>query len=278
MNDPEEQPETPPPATPSTFSARQIALRQASAERQRQRYEEIHRRRQQGEGVRQIARAMGLNRQTVSKYLQAEQVPTYAARRPRPARLDPFRAYLWMRWQSGCHNARRLYEELVSQGYSGSPSEVRHFVSHWRSAGADRTERKKRAGRQGPLWRDLRWTVQCPRERLTDAQAKQLGEFLNMHPPLALAYDLVQWFRRMRRERHVDELGRWLEAAADSGLRPFQRLVRTMSEDVAAIREAVRLPWSTGPVEGHIHRLKLLKRLDYGRAELPLLRARLIGE
>jgi len=49
--------------------------------------------------------------------------------RRRPSKLDPFRDYLWMRWQSGCHNARQLYDELVSQGYSGSRSDVKRFVS-----------------------------------------------------------------------------------------------------------------------------------------------------
>ena len=34
------------------------------------------------------------------------------------------------------------------------------------------------------------------------------------------------------------------------------------------------LPWSTGTVEGHIHRLKLIKRQMYGRAKLDLLRIR----
>ncbi len=36
------------------------------------------------------------------------------------------------------------------------------------------------------------------------------------------------------------------------------------------------LPYSNGPVEGHIHRLKLLKRQMYGRAALPLLAARFL--
>ena len=33
-------------------------------------------------------------------------------------------------------------------------------------------------------------------------------------------------------------------------------------------------PWSNGPVEGHINRLKMLKRQMYGRAGIELLRAR----
>lgn len=36
------------------------------------------------------------------------------------------------------------------------------------------------------------------------------------------------------------------------------------------------LPWSTGPVEGHIHRLKLIKRQMYGRAKLDLPRIRVL--
>jgi len=36
------------------------------------------------------------------------------------------------------------------------------------------------------------------------------------------------------------------------------------------------LPWRNGPLEGHVNRLKLLKRSMYGRAKLPLLRARVL--
>jgi glutamate-1-semialdehyde 2,1-aminomutase len=45
----------------------------------------------------------------------------------------------------------------------------------------------------------------------------------------------------------------------------------------AAVAAALRLPWSTGPVEGLITKLKLVNRSVYGRAGLPLLRARLAG-
>jgi transposase len=34
--------------------------------------------------------------------------------------------------------------------------------------------------------------------------------------------------------------------------------------------------WSNGPVEGHVHRLKLIKRQMYGRASFNLLRARVL--
>lgn len=35
-------------------------------------------------------------------------------------------------------------------------------------------------------------------------------------------------------------------------------------------------PWSTSPVEGHINRVKTIKRAMYGRAGFHLLRARVL--
>jgi transposase len=69
----------------------------------------------------------------------------------------------------------------------------------------------------------------------------------------------------------------WLIDAAASGLKPFARLAAGMTEDLEAITNAFRYPWSTGPVEGHINRVKLIKRAGYGRARLPLLRARILA-
>jgi hypothetical protein len=50
-----------------------------------------------------------------------------------------------------------------------------------------------------------------------------------------------------------------------------------MTDDLEAFTNAFRYPWSTGPVEGHITRVELIKRAGYGRANLALLRARILG-
>ena len=41
-----------------------------------------------------------------------------------------------------------------------------------------------------------------------------------------------------------------------------------LQRDAAAVKAALTLPWSNGPVEGHINRLKLIKRSGYGRMQL----------
>ena len=43
------------------------------------------------------------------------------------------------------------------------------------------------------------------------------------------------------------------------------------------MKAAISLPWSNGQVEGHVNRLKMLKRQMYGRAGFELLKSRVLG-
>jgi len=77
----------------------------------------------------------------------------------------------------------------------------------------------------------------------------------------------------MMRERDPSPWSLWQKAARKS---PLHHFVVQLQRDEAAVRAALTLPWSTGPVEGHINRLKLIKRQMYGRAKLDLLRIRVL--
>jgi transposase len=55
------------------------------------------------------------------------------------------------------------------------------------------------------------------------------------------------------------------------------RFATSLERDEAAILAAMRLPWSNGQVEGQVHRLKLIKRQMYGRANFDLLRLRVVN-
>jgi transposase len=56
----------------------------------------------------------------------------------------------------------------------------------------------------------------------------------------------------------------------------FARWANSLRDDYAAVQAGVSLPWSTGPVEGQINRLKMLKRQMFGRANIDLLRLRVL--
>jgi transposase len=87
-----------------------------------------------------------------------------------------------------------------------------------------------------------------------------------------IAQDLAQLVRQ-RQSQHLDP---WLARVAERPLVPLQRLAKGLRDDADAGKAGVTLPWSNGPVEGPMNRLKMLKRQLYGRARLDLLQQRLM--
>jgi transposase len=115
-----------------------------------------------------------------------------------------------------------------------------------------------------------------PAGRLSEAQREALEEVLRVNPLLAQGYELKIRFQTRLAERDLPALEPWLQAAETSELPSFQAVARSLRRDDAAIQAALTTPWSTGQGEGQICRVKLIKRLGYGRAELDLPRQRIL--
>jgi transposase len=111
---------------------------------------------------------------------------------------------------------------------------------------------------------------------LDEDEAAQLAALQAPHLEVAAAIALAQDFTRLVRERQSDQLDPWLARAAENPLVPLQRFAKGLCDDSDTVRAGITLPWSTGPVEGHINRLKMLKRQMFGRAKLDLLQQRFL--
>jgi transposase len=112
-------------------------------------------------------------------------------------------------------------------------------------------------------------------EQRSATEAEQLAALRAQQAKIAKAINLAQDFARLVRQRQPEQLDPWLESAA-STLEALQRFAKEFCEDYDAIKAGVTLPWSTSPVEGHINRLKMLKRPMFGRARLDLLSRRFV--
>ena len=124
--------------------------------------------------------------------------------------------------------------------------------------------------------RQATWLVLRRPEHLTAEDQAVLDRLCQAHPAFAQAMALAQGFARLLRARQPERLEAWLQQAATSSLAAFRRLAKSFQRDSAAVKAGVTLPWSTSPVEGHINRLKMLKRQMFGRARLDLLSRRFL--
>ena len=120
------------------------------------------------------------------------------------------------------------------------------------------------------------WLVLRPSAGSTEHDRHQLTQLIERSPELTEAVALAPDFAALVRQRQPTQLDPWLARAATSALPPFRRFAKGLREDYAAVKAGVTLPWSQGPIEGQINRLKMLKRQMFGRARLDLLARRFL--
>lgn len=115
-----------------------------------------------------------------------------------------------------------------------------------------------------------------PRPLLTEDQRQTVNRLRVACPDFGVMRSLAMSFRGILLRGKPTSLDLWMAKAAATGIYAMKRFVRTLRHDLAAVKNAVTYQWSNGPVEGHINRLKTLKRQMYGRAGVELLRARML--
>ena len=240
--------------------------------------------------VSQIARQLGLCRRRIDKWIQLDELPERNRMQPRPGMPESFRDYLRQRWEAGFRHGRKLFAEIRKLGYVGCYSGLAKLLSPWRQAKAE-TRRAISAFPDAPQLEVTTSTVSRQlspqvaaallgkvRTELTSQQAQIVDTLKRQCPGFAVMRKLVFGFRAILRGGKVTTLHRWMEQARKTGIHSLVRFVRTLKQDLSAVELAVSEPWSNGPVEGQLNRLKMLKRQMYGRAGIELLRARLLPE
>jgi len=193
---------------------------------------------------------------------------------------------LLKRWHEGCHNATRLWREIQAQGFEGQFTIVLNLLQQFRKASGLPPRVQHLVGktlasdptRQPPSLRTLSyWILKRPENRKEEHE-KLIEQIRATRPKLDATLALAREFASMIRGRKAEELDPWLEKAEQSGYRVWNIFVTGLKQDYAAVRAALSYSWSNGPTEGHINRLKCLKRLMYGRAKDELLRKRVLWQ
>jgi transposase len=85
-----------------------------------------------GKSIREIAREMGVSRNTVRRYLRDEEAARYKSRPPRPTKLDRFKGYVIERLRSAAPEripGSVLLMELRERGYSGGYTRLKEFLA-----------------------------------------------------------------------------------------------------------------------------------------------------
>ena len=268
---------------PAETQKRVALLAGARHARRKAQHERVWALSRQGWPRERIGPQLGISRSTVYRHLRSDAFPERRTRRDAGhSRLDPWRSLVLEHWNDGRRNSRMLFRDLRRLGYRGSYATLTRYLRRFPTRPGDAAP-----ARSLPVpvavtpCRELTprraaWTVLRRAERRSAQDSDVLAELRRYAPELDEAVTLAEAFIGLVRDRAPDRLDPWLKQALRSTLPPLRRFAKHLSADYDAVRAAVTLDWSNGPVEGQINRLKMLKRTMYGRAGLDLLGRRFL--
>jgi transposase len=261
----------------SQRTMKQLAEHEGKRVQRVKRYQEVKRLQSTGMSISAIGRQMGMHRETVRQFIRADEYPE--ARPPiKPSKVSPFTEYLKKRWLEGCYNARQLYREIVLLGYEGHLNVLQAYLEPWRKLLPEEIRRKQEIPAVSPPTpRAVVWWLLKDKEKLKEEQRAFIGELLEKSPIIKTVYELVLEFRRMIKNRDGKTLKDWFGKVEQSGISELARFAKGLREDEAAVQAAMEYEWSNGQVEGQVNRLKMVKRQMFGRANLDLLKARVLN-
>ena len=182
-------------------------------------------------------------------------------------------------------NAQQVYRELKEKGYTGSDQPIERYFVQFRQKKDYRKFKQVDPTKETPVkdapkrppsaTQVAHWSTFKEEQRL-EWQKQYLTQLCEADQEIREASELIQEFTSMLRERKGEHFDTWLQKVEQQGISELCSFAQSLKKDYAAVKAGLTLCWSQGAVEGHVHRLKLLKRQAYGRASFQVLRKRVL--
>lgn len=232
--------------------------------------------------ARRISIDLGISRNTVKSYFVQESLSPRT--HPKSTNIELFTNLIVARLSDNGYKIIDIINEINELGFNGSKTQAYHNINLIKEKYKIDTLSflqvpQKRIPYVKPL--SSRKLAKFIGSRLTDIvdphERYYLQTLLDNIVELRIVRKLVQIFKTML-ARGCGNIKRWIDFIIRSKrkLSGLKTLARGMLRDIEAVENGINMQWSNGAVEGHVNRIKTIKRQMYGRASFELLRKKVI--
>lgn len=251
-------------------------------------FNEVKRLQNEGRGINETALLLGIARQTVRKYRSLDKFPVPKGRPShgyhiyqkyveehyaRGVCLDSIRKDLWSRGFKVSKTPFYSHFQYLADGHRG-PRSAKEKASMEKAF-----EESPEKGNTVPL---------PPVNQLAIMINKSvLGKELNENECVVInalfgeewfdqLYEAASSFHECLRSGKSAGLDKWLDKHEQSSVSRIRTFVKGIRIDIKAVKNAIIYPISNGITEGYVNKLKLVKRMMYGKSKLSLLKIKMV--
>lgn len=113
-------------------------------------------------------------------------------------------------------------------------------------------------------------------EDITTITEKQYEQVLKKYPLLSELYSLVKEFYGVIFSKKPEKLDIWIESAKKYDIPELQTFIEGILKDLKAIKNGITYPYNNGLAEGSVNKIKVIKRIMYGRNSFDLLKSKVL--
>ena len=232
--------------------------------------------------IRRISTDLKMSRNTVRSYFAQESLAPKT--HPKSTNIELFTSHIVSRLNTTGYKVKDIIEEIRELGFKGSQTQAYHNINIIREdndinvPGFSQVQHFKIPYVKPLSSRKLAKYIGARLTDITDHHERYyLQTLLDNITELKIVRKLVQIFKTML-SRGRGNIKRWIDFIIRSkrklsGLKTF---ARGLLRDIEAVENGINMSWSNGAVEGHVNRIKSIKRQMYGRASFELLRKKVI--
>jgi predicted transcriptional regulator len=228
--------------------------------------------RETGLSLTEIAQKTGFTLTAVRNYLAADFSPVNAHYgKQREGKLEPFREDVF-RWKAEGLTYREIHERIRVKGYSGTQDAIRSFISKERRI---RRDLQMAVSGEAVEFIDKKWMIRLlykPAEDVKGISSEQLAAIFKSYPLAESILHIVNEFKSLIKEKNPDALPQWMDKTAALGFPELNAFIGGLRQDIDAVMNAITSDFSNGLVEGTVNKIKVIKRIMYGRCRFNLLR------
>ena len=230
---------------------------------------------QQGWTRTRIAAETGISYATVKRYQSPGFSPVHGKYNTTcNSKIKPYAKKIKQMLKSG-HTFRQIEEAIKQDGYAGASSTIRMYTTRERKlmkeAKGDRVEPVEKIERK---W--LITLLYKPIDKVKNISQEQLDKVIERYPIIGELHDIVKAFKLTMFSRKPEELEKWMEDAERMELEQINSFVKGLRRDIDAVKNAIELDYNNGLAEGSVNKLKVVKRIMYGRNSFELLKGKLL--
>jgi transposase len=247
----------------------------ASTEKKKCLVEKVRELAREGLSINEIAAETGVNRKTASKYLDENFDPAnkgYGAKQP--SKLKPYTNKIDTMLNER-YKLKDIEDAIRGLGYDGGSSTIRMYASRQRKIKKSaRADEKK-----GTELIERKWVTKLlykPIDQIKELTESQVERIVREYPVIGNLYDIVQSFKEIMFAKRVDELETWMETARQLEIDGIDSFINGIAADLDAVKNAIRFEYNNGLAEGSVNKLKVIKRIMYGRCSFQALRSKVL--